>query len=187
MAEVLMVYDTPVIDGGLPYSARSVGRQARDGMWEGWLEFVPLDASGDVLVSGVETRQPGRDHLLYWATGLSPVYLEGAFARARDPITVSVRVAPPPYSDAPAPRESRSVPAGPSGRGPVLDPFEIGGRSLDILRQELTALNRPRLLNIIEAYRLNPGEEDLHWMTDAQLARFIVVAVDTQLARGTTP
>jgi hypothetical protein len=63
----------------------------------------------------------------------------------------------------------------------VLDPFEIGGRSLDVLRQELTALNRPRLLNIIAAFDLNPGGEDVSWMTDAQLMTFIVTAVEAQL------
>jgi len=63
----------------------------------------------------------------------------------------------------------------------VLDPFEIGARNLDVLRQELTALNRARLLNIIAAYDLNPAREDIDWMTTAQLVHFIVVAVDTQL------
>ena len=67
----------------------------------------------------------------------------------------------------------------------VLDPFEIGERNLDILDQELRALNRPRLQNIITAYDLNPGGEDVSWMTDAQLVRFIVVAVETQLAQRT--
>jgi hypothetical protein len=63
----------------------------------------------------------------------------------------------------------------------VLDPFDVGGRSLDVLRQELGALNRPRLLNIIAAFELNAANEDLSWMSDAQLARFIVVAVETRL------
>ena len=63
----------------------------------------------------------------------------------------------------------------------MLDPFEIGARNLDLLRQELTALNRPRLLNFIDAHDLNPANEDLTWMNPAQLVHFIVVAVDTQL------
>ena len=47
-------------------------------MWEGWLEFVPIDGGlGDVLVSSVESRQPEREHLAYWATGLTPVYSGG--------------------------------------------------------------------------------------------------------------
>ena len=71
------------------------------------------------------------------------------------------------------------------GAEPILDPFEIGGRNLDILRQELTALNRPRLQTIIAGYDLNPAGEDISWMTHAQLVHFIVVAVDTQLPQRT--
>lgn len=186
MAEVLVVYDTRIGDDSGSYSVRSVGRRAADGMWEGWLEFVPLEG-GRALVSGVETRQPEREHLVYWATGLTPVYLEGALERAQNPVTVSVRVLPAPHSEAPAPRRPARVPPVAARPEPVLDPFEIGARSLDVLRQELAALNRPRLLNIIAAFDLNPGGEDLHWMTDAQLVHFIVVAVDTQLAGGRIP
>jgi hypothetical protein len=65
----------------------------------------------------------------------------------------------------------------------VLDTFEIGSRSLDVLRQELGALNRPRLLNIIAAYDLNPAGEDISWMTDAQLVTFIVTATEVQLLK----
>jgi hypothetical protein len=180
MAELLVSYETPVRDDGGEYHARAVGRRADDGMWEAWLEFVPVAGAGDVLVSSVESRQPEHAHLLYWATGLTPVYLEGALARARHPLTVRVRAEEPPFSTEPAPREV-VVTGGHSRPDTVLDPFEVGARNLDILRQELSALNRPRLLNIIEAFDLNPAGEDISWMTDAQLVHFIVVAVDTQL------
>jgi hypothetical protein len=73
----------------------------------------------------------------------------------------------------------------PPGPEPVLDPFEIGSRNLDLLHQELGALNRPRLLNIITAFALNPGEEDVSWMSDRQLMQFIVTAVEAQLALRT--
>jgi hypothetical protein len=183
MAEVLLSIEDSVADEGGSYRARIVGRLAGDGMWEGWLEFTPLGADGgEVIVGPVESRQPERDHLVYWATGLTPVYLEGALARAKRPIVVRTRVVELPASDAPAPR----VVAGPPREvkpAAVLDPFEAGARSLDVLAQELRALNRPRLLNIIGAYDLNPAGEDLSWMTDAQLERFIVVATEAQLAQ----
>lgn len=180
MAEVLTVFEAPITDEEGTYEARIVGRQAADGMWEGWVEFLPMNGKGEPLVSGVETRQPEHHDLAYWASGVTAVYLEGALQRARKPTTVRVRVAPLPASDAPAARrtvitEASAAPAA------VLDPFEVGGRNLDILAQELRALNRPRLLNIISAYNLNPGGEDLSGMTDAQLVRFIVVAVEVQL------
>jgi len=39
-------------------------------MWEGWLEFVPVEAGqSKVIVSAIESRQPERQHLEY----LNPV------------------------------------------------------------------------------------------------------------------
>ena len=182
MADVLASFDRPVSDALGEYHARAVGRPADDGMWESWIEFTPIDGSQEVLVTPVESRQPEREHLYYWATGLTPVFLEGALQRARRPVTVRVRPVEVPVSDGPKPRDPivhRVMPPGPE---PVLDPFEVGSTKLDILRQELGALNRPRLLNIIAAYRLNPGEEDVSWMSDRQLVQFIVTAVEAQLA-----
>lgn len=182
MAEVLVSFDQPVRDHLGEYHARAVGRPADDGMWEGWIEFTSIDGGSEVLLTGVESRQPEHSHLQYWATGLTPVFLEGALHRARQPVTVRVRPVEVPVSAAPKPRDpivSRVMPPGPE---PVLDPYEIGGRSLDVLRQELGALNRPRLLNIISAFTLNPGHEDLSWMSDRQLMQFIVTSVEAQLA-----
>jgi hypothetical protein len=185
MAEVLVAFDNGVRDADGEYRVRAVGRHAEDGMWEGWLEFEPADGTGEPLVGSVESRQPEYEHLVYWATGLTTVFLEGALARAKRPVTVRVRAYELPASDAPSARQvtvSRVVPPGPA---PVLDPFEIGSRNLDQLRQELGALNRPRLMNIIAAYDLNPGGEDLVWMSDHQVAHFIVTAVDARLGQKT--
>lgn len=183
MAEVLLAFDTPVADETGTYHPRVVGRLADDGMWEGWLEFEPIDHAGETLVGPVESRQPEHEHLVYWATGLTPVYIEGALHRAKRPVVVRTRVVEEPASDAPAPR-AVVVPVQPRTlrREAVLDPFEVARHSgLDVLDQELRALNRPRLLNIIDDFALNPGGEDIAWMTDAQLVRFIVVAVETQM------
>lgn len=181
MAEVLRSFDEPITHSTGTYHARVVGRAAEDGMWEGWLEFVPLEPGGrEVVVSAVESRQAEKDHLWYWANGLTVVYAEGSLDRALHPVTVRTRVAEIPVSDRPAPRVVTVPPV--IGPEPVLDPFEIGGRNIDILRQELHALDRARLLNIIEAFALNPAGKDLTALTDDQLVTFIVVAVDTQLA-----
>ena len=183
MAEVLLSFDAPVTDESGAYHARVVGRRADDGMWEGWLEFDSLGRAGETLVGPVESRQPEREHLTYWATGLTPVYLEGALHRAQHPVVVRTRLVEEPASQAPAPR-AVVVPVSPRAARPqaVLDPFEVAAQSgLQVLEQELHALNRPRLLNIIAEYDLNPGGEDINWMTEAQLVRFIVVAVEAQL------
>jgi hypothetical protein len=186
MAEVLLSFDAPVTDESGSYHARVVGRRADDGMWEGWLEFDLLDRAGETLVGPVESRQPEREHLTYWASGLTPVYLEGALDRARRPVVVRTRVIEEAVSDAPA--RPVVVPVRPRTLRPeaVLDPFEVAGQSgLDVLEQELHALNRPRLLNIIADYDLNPAGEDIEWMTDGQLVRFITVAVEAQLLNRT--
>ena len=183
MAEVLTSFPTPVRDDLGTYYARAVGRLASDKMWEGWIEFVSADGGADVLVSGIESRQPEREHLAYWATGLTHVYLEGALSRARKPLTVRVPVIDEPISDQPAARRvvvQRVIPKPEA----VLDPFEVGHRSLDVLRQELMALNRPRLLNIISAFDLNTGAADVTAMSDAQIVGFIVAAVETHSSRA---
>jgi hypothetical protein len=180
MAEVLRTFEEQFVDrtGGV-YTVHVVGAVAADDRWEGWLEFIPADAPDEPVITEAESRQPKRSDLVYWATGLTPVYVQGAFDRARRRVVRSDAVAATPASHAPAPHVRRR-PTPPAAEA-VLDPFDIGARSLDILRQELTALNRPRLMNIIAAYELNPAGEDLTTMTDNQLVHFIVTAVDLRL------
>ncbi len=69
-------------DAGTPYVLRAWGDSRSDGTWEGWLEFTPADGMGRDLRTGRETTQPNRDAVAYWASGLEPIYFEGAFARA---------------------------------------------------------------------------------------------------------
>jgi hypothetical protein len=108
MAEVLAELDFVLAaDDGTRYRPRVCGGPMDDGLWQGWIEFVPL-AGGDVLRSPRETTQPNRTDAAYWASGLTAVYLEGAFERARHPILP--RPAPPPSRpayDAPAPDRGR--------------------------------------------------------------------------------
>ena len=183
MAEVLRLFDEPITHSTGEFRARVAGRYAEDGMWEAWIEFVPASPGrADVIVSAVESRQPELEHLRYWAEGLTVVYAEGALDRALHPVVVRTRAAETPASERPA-RRVVATPRRYAGPEPVLDPFEVGGRNLDILRQELHALGRPRLLNIIEAFTLNPGREPLTAMSDEQLVTFIVVAVDAQLSQ----
>ena len=68
---------------GHVYTARVIGRQRKGRtVWEGWLEFAPVGGRGIVRRGPVETTQPNRDALAYWASGVEPVYLEGALERA---------------------------------------------------------------------------------------------------------
>jgi hypothetical protein len=68
-------------DEGRAYRVEAHGHLAETGLWEGWLEFVGIGRSV-TLTTAVETRQPDESALRYWALGLEPRYLEGAFARA---------------------------------------------------------------------------------------------------------
>jgi hypothetical protein len=67
---------------GEVYVPRTYGELRTDGTWNGWIEFHPLTGVGPVLATGQETSQSNRDALAYWASGLEPLYFEGAFSRA---------------------------------------------------------------------------------------------------------
>lgn len=156
MAEVLVEFDAafPGPDGAR-YAPRACARVAEDGRWEGWIEFSDVD-TGAVIRSTRETTQPSRDDAMYWATGLTRVYLEGALERALSPVR---RVGPEevevePAFDGPAPHVVGARP--PSTRA-VLDPFEVYVQGERVLRQELSALDLDHLRGIVRAYGLDGG------------------------------
>jgi hypothetical protein len=81
--ELIQQYATTVeASGGVAYTPQVRGEQRADGTWEGWIEFHPAEGSGPVLRTDRETTQPDRDALAYWASGLEPLYFDGALARA---------------------------------------------------------------------------------------------------------
>ena len=83
MAELLREYATTVTGpDDTTYVVRSYGEERLDGTWIGWLEFHPIDLTKLILRTEQETSQPNRTAVDYWATGLEPVYFEGAFERA---------------------------------------------------------------------------------------------------------
>jgi hypothetical protein len=83
MKETLVKFDELMIDqDGAMYFAQVAGRQRKDGLWEGWLEFTRVNEGARPICSDRETTQPNRADLEYWAQGLTRVYLQGALARA---------------------------------------------------------------------------------------------------------
>jgi hypothetical protein len=150
MAEVLVQFTDPVISEGVAYLANACGAPTADGLWQGWIEFTPMDG-GPTLRSRRETTQPSRAAAIYWASGLTAVYLEGALQRTLKP---RVRAAPPvdvaPAFDSPAPdRIQAPVPQA------VLDPFSVYRKGEELLRRQLAALSPWHLVNIIRAYDLS--------------------------------
>jgi hypothetical protein len=84
MVEVIHALSTEVKDNaGRVYRAVVCAKQRPDGTWEGWLEFHPVDSVKMVLRTGKETVQSSRSAVEYWASGLEPIYLDGALARAQ--------------------------------------------------------------------------------------------------------
>ena len=85
MAVLLQEYATELIaPDGTAYKVRSYGEERTDGTWTGWLEFEPADGTKPSRKTAQETSQPNRTAVDYWATGLEPVYFQGAFERARE-------------------------------------------------------------------------------------------------------
>jgi hypothetical protein len=190
MAAVVLVYHgSPLaLPDGPVYTAQACGRERDDGTWEGWLEFLPDDDSG-VLRSRRETTQPTFAALEYWATGITPVYLEGALERT---LTAPPGVVEPPLTpavyDEPAPADVPVVEAAPvaeaaTGPEPVLDPFSVYARGEDRLRRQLAALSARHLRDIVVGYELaDPADIDLDALTGPELIELIAGAVRERLA-----
>ena len=103
MAEVLARFTNVVREtNGVGYTAQACGAPGANGLWEGWIEFAPLDG-GEPIRSPRETTQPNRADAVYWANGLGIVFLEGALNRALYPLTVEEEPAARPAFDRPAP------------------------------------------------------------------------------------
>ena len=180
MAEVVHVFENDMVFDGARYRAQVTGRP--DGhIWEGWIEFVAFDGD-DRLRTPRETTQPDRAALVYWATGLSATYLEGALRRAlAPPLVRHVAVPPPPAFEAPAPTMLSDMYA--TDRA-VLDPFSVGAKGETLLRQELGALRAWHLRNIVRAYRLASEDVDLEMLSAPELIERIVAGVRSAQSTG---
>jgi hypothetical protein len=171
MAETLHEFAEPVIEDGKLYAARACGSEMRGGLWQGWIEFIPI-GGGEPVRSSRETTQPNRQDTVYWATGLTPVYLEGALHRALNPLTRPVvTVANPPVFPGPA-TDIERAPAGES----VLNPFSVYRKGEALLRRQLSALSPWHLVNIIRVYRLS--DEDTSALNAQPAARLVELIVD---------
>ena len=173
MARVLAQFaDTVEGKDGADYRARACCRRSGH-MWEGWLEFVPV-AGGHVLRTSRETTQPNFQDIDYWAGGLTHVYLEGARARAEDPLPASPHVTPP-----------GETPAYGGPRHAILDPFSVFAKGEGLLRDELSAFSRRHLVAIIEDYDLGPESGPALALRDDQgLIDLIVAGVKARIRRA---
>ena len=160
MTQTLIRFDTPVIapEGGR-FGAHVCGREREGGQWEAWIEFTNL-TTGETLRTQRETTQPNLADAAYWASGLTPVYLEGALERVR-----SVPRARPPHQTT-------------SDRGPLLDVFAVYEKNPGQLAQELTALRGWHLRQLIRDFGLvDEGRVSLEELSEPQLGALIMERV----------
>jgi hypothetical protein len=178
MPQTLVKFDTPVTHrDGRQYMAQACGRERDNGQWEGWLEFEDV-VTGEVLRTQRETTQPNETDTRYWATGLTPVYMQGALDRILNPPKFKAPEAVrPPHFDGPAPRRRPSA-ADLSDREPILDPFSVYAKNPDLLAQELTALRAWHLRQIIRDFDLvDERDARLETMTEPELGSLILQRV----------
>jgi hypothetical protein len=175
MAEVLRDFGLVAQSGGETYRVRACGSLLDESRWQGWFEFEPVNG-GETLRSGRETTQPNRTDIVYWASGLSLVYIEGALDRTLNPL---VRQVPEPLPEpaydepAPSPREPSVM-----STTSVLNPFSVYRKGEAVLRDQLHALSGWHLVNIIRDYHLSEvALEDLNEMSEDELTELIVANV----------
>jgi hypothetical protein len=82
---MVFVYECPTLlrtASGEEYVARVYADRQPDGrLWEAWFVFFPI-SGGPPLSTDRETTQSTFEDAQYWATGITPAYLEGALTRA---------------------------------------------------------------------------------------------------------
>ena len=139
MAEVLAEYpDVVIARTGRRYTARACGARWRPGNGTaGWSSSTPR--RGTALRSPRETTQPNRVDTVYWATGLTAVYLEGALERALHPLTRPRRVAPP---HRPSTARRRISSPEPPVVDSILNPFSVYRKGEALLRRQLDRVLR---------------------------------------------
>src|SRR5262245_32449839 len=165
MAQTLGRFDTPIRDGqGRLFEARVCGREARDQLWEGWIEFENQQ-TGEILRTSREPTQPNLTDLRYWARGLTEIYLEGGVERITHEVPhLTPRATPPPAFDDPAAGDSAGS-----------NPFSVYEKSPALLAQELTALRGWHLRQIIRDYHLErDGDQPIADLTERELGGYIL-------------
>jgi hypothetical protein len=178
MAQVLAQFtDVLTDDDRVSYRAHAVGAEMPDGKWQGWLEFLPLNGATPIR-SARETTQPNRTDVVYWATGLTTVYLQGALQRALHPVVRATVEPHVPVFSEPAPPLAQSSATRGGKQDAVLNPFLVYERGNGLLRRQLGALSAWHLVNIIGAYHLSDTPTAvLNHLPAAQLIDIIVAAV----------
>lgn len=84
MDQLLQQFEQPVTRGNESYAVYVYGRSRPADTWQGWLVFERT-RDGQRFTTPVETTQSSAQGVIYWATGLSNAYFDGALQRAMRP------------------------------------------------------------------------------------------------------
>jgi len=84
MDQLLQQFEKPIEHDGESYAVFVFGRDRPGDTWQGWLVFERR-RDGKRFTTPVETTQPDGRAVIYWATGLSGAYFDGALHRAMQP------------------------------------------------------------------------------------------------------
>lgn len=84
MDQLLQEFERPIANTAGLYRVFLYGRSRPADTWQGWLVFERV-ADGVRFATDVETTQPSAQAILYWASGLTEAYFEGALDRALQP------------------------------------------------------------------------------------------------------
>ena len=84
MDQLLQQFEKPIERDGESYAVFVFGRNRPGDTWQGWLVFGRR-RDGKRFTTPVETTQPDERAVIYWATGLSGAYFDGALRRAMQP------------------------------------------------------------------------------------------------------
>jgi len=161
MDTLFQQFERPMTDaGGDTYLVFVQGRSRPHDTWEGWLVFERQRDSRR-FSTPVETTQPDAQAVLYWASGLSAVYLEGALERA-----LSVSIAP------------RSIADAPPLAGYGVDTVERTRRLSQIERHVLALFQNIRLTRLLTERVLDqlpyPSSDVMRAVEELELKRLVV-------------
>ena len=85
MERLLQEFERRITDDqGTIYRVFLFGRSRPADTWVGWLVFERI-SDGQRFSTDVETTQPNAEAVVYWATGLTDIYFDGALVRAMTP------------------------------------------------------------------------------------------------------
>ena len=106
--ERLLQFERLITDTtGTTYNIYVYGRSRPSDTWQGWLVFERT-TDGKRYSTDVETTQPNAQAIVYWATGLTDTYFDGALQRAQMPIERDTPdLAPEPLVDGRVDSETR--------------------------------------------------------------------------------